>query len=393
MPPGGFTIGRPVLTVDTLRVAIVADLLEEGWPSMDLVADMLMAHTAGDGYSTPSLLRPRFAAVNGDGDSTPPTIRRIAYRFWSYPRWLRQQPAADVYHIVDHSYAHLAHDLPRGRVVVTCHDTDAFRSLLHPSDRESGLPRWLVKRVLRGLQLAAAVVCDSEATRAELVDHALVPLERTTVLPVGVHPDCTPSPERDADAAAAKLTGAAGTSDLLHVGSTIPRKRIDVLLETLALVARSRPDARLWRVGGPFTTEQMNLAGELGVEGRISVLPFVSRTVLAALYRRAALVLMPSEREGFGLPVIEAMACGTPILCSDLPVLREVGGDAAAYAPVGAPSMWAATIVELLREREARPDRWSRRRTTGLAHSAAFSWQRYTDAMQDVYERLARTAS
>ena len=185
MPPGGFTIGRPVLTVDTLRVAIVADLLEEGWPSMDLVADMLMAHAAGDGYLTPSLLRPRFAAVNGDGDSTPPTIRRIAYRFWSYPRWLRQQPAADVYHIVDHSYAHLAHDLPRGRVVVTCHDTDAFRSLLHPSDRESGLPRWLVKRVLRGLQLAAAVVCDSEATRAELVDHALVPLERTTVLPVG----------------------------------------------------------------------------------------------------------------------------------------------------------------------------------------------------------------
>jgi glycosyltransferase involved in cell wall biosynthesis len=110
--------------------------------------------------------------------------------------------------------------------------------------------------------------------------------------------------------------------------------------------------------------------------------------VLAALYRRAALVLMPSEREGFGLPVVEAMASGTPILCSDLPVLREVGGEAAEYCAVGQPSAWAARIVELLQEREASPERWNRRQTTGLAHAAAFSWKRYAEAMQDVYERI-----
>jgi glycosyltransferase involved in cell wall biosynthesis len=294
-----------------------------------------------------------------------------------------------VYHIVDHSYAHLASELPPGRVVVTCHDTDAFRTLLQPGERESVLPRWLVKRVLRGMQLAAAVVCDSEATRAELVAHALVPLERTTVLPVGVHPDCTPSPDRDADTAAAALTGATGGSDLLHVGSTIPRKRIDVLLETLAHVATIRPDVRLWRVGGPFTAEQANRARELGVDRRIVVLPFVSRSVLAALYRRAALVLLPSEREGFGLPVVEAMGCGTPILCSDLPVLREVGGNAAEYCPVGQPAAWAARISELLGERDSRPDRWSARRTAGLARSASFCWKRYAATMQGVYERVA----
>ena len=378
-----------MLTLDTLRVAIVADLLEEGWPSMDLVADMLMSHVAGGASFTPTLMRPRFAPANGDGHEMLPTYRRIAYRFWSYPRWLRRQSPADIYHIVDHSYAHLAHQLPAGRVVVTCHDTDAFRSLQPQADRESVLPRWLVKRVLRGLQRAAVVACVSEVTRAELVGQGLIPIEKTTVLPVGVHPDCTPSPERDAESTAARLTGRTTTSDLLHVGSTIPRKRIDVLLETLALVAKTRPDVRLWRVGGVFTPEQARRARELGVANRIVVLPFVSRSVLAALYRRAALVLLPSEREGFGLPLIEAMACGTPVLCTDLPVLREVGGDAAEYCPLGEPSVWAVRVTSLLRERESRPDLWEGRRAAGLARAAAFTWTRYAEAMQDIYERIA----
>jgi glycosyltransferase involved in cell wall biosynthesis len=274
-------------------------------------------------------------------------------------------------------------------VVVTCHDTDAFRALLQSGERVSGLPRWLVRRVLGGLRLAAAVVCDSEATRSELVSHQLVPLERTLVLPIGVHPECRPAPDRDADASAEGLTGPRGSADLLHVGSTIPRKRIDVLLEALAIVLQKRPDARLWRVGGEFTFEQARQARELGVEERITVLPFVSRAVLAAMYRRAALVLLPSEREGFGLPVIESMACGTPILCSDLPVLREVGGDAAEYCAVGEPSSWATRICELLGERDHQPAQWSARRSSGLMRSAAFTWSRYASGMQDVYERVA----
>jgi glycosyltransferase involved in cell wall biosynthesis len=381
-----------VLTVDTLRVAIVADLLEERWPSMDLVAEMLMSHIAPTSTVTPTLFRPAFTwpvlAANGNG-AAPPTIQRIAHRFWSYPRWLRQQTAIDVYHIVDHSYAHLAHDLPEGKVVITCHDTDAFHSLVRPAQRTSGLPLWLVKRIAGGLQRAAAVVCDSEATRAELVESALVAVERTAVLPIGVHPQCTATQDRAADAAAADLTGSCGSSELLHVGSTIPRKRIDVLLETLAEVMKVRPDARLWRVGGPFTAEQTRRAADLGVHDRITVMPFVSRTVLAALYRRASLVLLPSEREGFGLPVVEAMACGTPVLCSDLPVLREVGADAAEYCPVGQPDAWAMRIRDLLHERETHPGRWRARQFAGISRAASFSWDRYAAGMQQVYARVA----
>lgn len=382
----------------TRRVALVADLLEEGWPSMDLMAEMLMVHAGSSGAAvSPSLMRPEFRSraprlMGGADGAAPPTIQRIAHRFWSYPRWLRRQEPADVYHILDHSYAHLAHVLPGERVVVTCHDTDAFRSLRAGGERESGLPRLLVRRVLGGLRRAAAVVCDSEFTRADLVGQGLVAGDRVTVVPIGVHPACGVAADPVADAAAAALTGPSGAADLLHVGSTIPRKRIDVLLDTLALVAKARPDVRLFRVGGPFSDEQQTQARDLGVDGRITVMPFVTRPVLAALYRRAALVVLPSEREGFGLPVVEAMACGTPILCSDLPVLREVGGDAAEYATVAAPDAWAAQIVHLLNARQQDPDGWNARRASGLARSAAFSWERYAAAMREVYERVAAAA-
>ena len=378
------------------RVGIVADLLEEGWPSMDLMAEMLMAELERPDRAgiEPVLLRPGFAPrltplVRRSNGRPPLTIDRIAHRYWDYPRWLRREARADVYHIVDHSYAHLASDLPEGRVVVTCHDTDAFRTLFLPDRRESSLPRVFVSRVLRGLRRAAMVVCDSEATRAELEQHALVPPARMVVVPIGVHPSCSATPDATADREAVALIGPPAGLELLHVGSTIPRKRVDTLLDVFAAVAAQRTDIRLLRVGGPFTAEQEARIDALGVRPRIEVLPFIERSVLAALYRRAALVLLPSEREGFGLPVIEALACGTPIVASDLPVLREVGGSAAEYCPVGDVDTWTARALALLDERERDRPRWETRRQAGIARAGQFSWHHCAEQMRAIYGRLA----
>ena len=79
---------------------------------------------------------------------------------------------------------------------------------------------------------------------------------------------------------------------------------------------------------------------ELGLTDAIVVLPMLDRATLAAVYRRSALLLMPSEREGFGLPVLEALACGTPVVASDIEALREVGGFAASYCPVEGIEDW-----------------------------------------------------
>jgi glycosyltransferase involved in cell wall biosynthesis len=373
-------------TAGTLQVAVVADLVEERWPSMDLMAEMVMAHTGRNGTPvSPVLLRPSFRP----GLRMPRAIERYSQRFWSYPRWLQKQAPADVYHVVDHSYAHLVCHLPPHRVVVTCHDTDAFRTVLAPGQRESNLPRVLVERVLNGLRRAAIVVCDSHTVRAELLHHRLLPEDRVVVVPIGAHPSFTTVADANADAAAVSLLPAGGGTGLLHVGSTIPRKRIDVLLKTLAAVVEQRPDVTLWRVGGDFTPAQRAMVRRWNLERHIVVMPFVERRVLAALYRRAALVLLPSEREGFGLPVVEAMACGAPVLASDLPVLREIGGAAAEYCPAGEPSLWAGRVLALLAERDSDPAGWTNRREARVDRAAGFSWDRYGAEMSQVYARVA----
>lgn len=248
----------------------------------------------------------------------------------------------------------------------------------------------MAKHVLEGLRKAARVTCVSAATRDQLLEWELLQPERVRVVPNGVHPAYSPEPDGKADAEAARLLGQphVDSLDLLHVGSTIQRKRVDVLLRVFDALRQEFPQARLVRVGGAFTIEQIKLIEHLKLADSILVLPFLEREVLASVYRRAALLLQTSEREGFGLPVIEAMACGTPVVASDLAVLREVGGDAVVYCAVADVNRWSGLIGELLCERQKQPEHWVARSAAGLAQAAKFSWAEYVKRMVSLYQEL-----
>jgi len=349
------------------RLAIIGDFVEENWPSMWLVEEMLCKHLQRDHadlFAVTRLCQPlrrRFTRVR-------PASRhlfnadRVVNRFWDYQKLVRQRKSEfDVFHLIDHSYGQLVHTLPAAKTIVTCHDLDAFRSLLQPqTDPRSQLFKTMSRHVLNGFCKAARVACDSVAIRDELLMHGLIAPERLTVIPLGVHPSCSPEPDPAADAEARRSlnSGSANAINLLHVGSTIKRKRIDVLLEVFAAVRKEFPEARLVRVGGPFTPAQMELVERFKLTNAIVVLPYLAREVLAAIYRQAALVLQPSAGEGFGLPVVEAMACGTPVVASDIPVLREVGGVAASYCSVADVPAWTESISNLLLERDQQPEKW-----------------------------------
>ena len=107
--------------------------------------------------------------------------------------------------------------------------------------------------------------------------------------------------------------------------------------------------------------------------------------MLASVYRRATLVLQPSEREGFGLPVAEALACGTPVVSSDIPALREAGGFGAIYCRVGDLDAWTAAVGTLLRERQDGGDDWVARRNRALAHGRRFTLAAHAVGMTNVY--------
>lgn len=359
-----------------MKVALLCDSPDEKWPSMDLVGQMHAAQLTALGYPFESFappIRRRTPSFAFD---------RLLFRFGDYPAIARRLNF-DVFHVIDHSYSQLLHVLPPGRTVVTCHDIDTFRSVLEPQrDPRGAAFRLMTRRILGGFRQAAHVACDSVATYDEIRKFDLLPAARLSVVPLGVHPSCTPNANPAADQAAARLLNGFTGPALLHVGSTLPRKRIDLLLGIFAAVQRQIPELRLIRVGGPLTPQQRELANELHLGGLILELPFLDRDVLAAVYRRSTLVLQTSDAEGFGLPVAEAMACGTPVVASDLPVLREVGGPAAVYCPPGNETIWVSEVLRLL----ASPR--DSLRTASLLQASHFSWVNYTKNMSDVYNGL-----
>jgi glycosyltransferase involved in cell wall biosynthesis len=377
------------------RVALVCDLLQENWPSMDLVGDMLLHHLQQHHASSFAVdrLRPEYSR-HLKPLRPADTAERALNRFVRYPQWLsRQREHFDLFHIIDHSYAHLVHRLLAQRTVVTCHDTDAFRCLLESGQSLSlRIRRSITLRLLSGLQMAAAVICDSSATADELLAQGWVRPERINVVNLGVSAIYSPEADPEADRQVDQLLGSApGQIRILHVGSTIPRKRIDVLLQAFAEIKREKSEAMLLRVGGPLTGDQQALAQRLGVESAILTLPFLTDRQLAAVYRKANLLLLPSEREGFGLPLLEAMACGLPVVASDIPPLREVGGAAARYSPVGDIQDLSRHAIQLLRAKEIQPDTAQQCCEDCLMQAKRFSWERCARETAAVYEKILAT--
>jgi glycosyltransferase involved in cell wall biosynthesis len=367
---------------------------------MDRVASMLYRHVqrSHGARVAASLLCPPFATrftrfPGGRRLRLAEKADRFLNRFCDYPRAVaRAASGHDVFHIIDHSYAHLAHALPGGRTVITCHDVDAFRSISGPDrERRSAAFRAAARRILTGLQRAARVVCDTAAIRDELLSRGLVREDRLTVVPLGVDDVFSADPQPAADRHAGQLLPwlPGEVEEILHVGSTVARKRIDVLLRVCASLRARFPRLRLVRVGDPLTADQQRLCEALGLGDRVVSLGTVDEPTLAALYRRAAVVLQPSEREGFGLPVIEAMACGTPVVASDLPALREIGGDEVEYCRMGDVAEWQATVARLLAEQRDEPLGRAERCARSRRRAGRFTWNNFATAMTDIYSSLA----
>ncbi len=384
--------GAGVTASGPVRLAVLQDPPDEGAPSMDLAGEGLLGGLAAwPDQVAPTGLRPamprlaravpgvggRHAALNAD---------RVVARFGiAEALALRIRRSYDLFHVVDHVYAHLVRALPAGRTGVYCHDLDAFRTVLEPSRHPA--PAWfrlMTRATLGGVERAAVVFHSTLAVREELVAHDVVDPARLVWAPYGVSDEfgLEPLPE---DRSAAVLAGLGGRPYLLHVGSALPRKRLDVLIDIFAAARREYPDLRLVQQGANLTPGHRERIDRLGLAGAVLQPGPVDRATLAGLYRGAAALLVTSDSEGFGLPVIEALACGAPVLASDIPALREVGGDACRYLPVADVSAWAEVVGELLGGGSVLPPRPAR-----VAQAARFSWSSHARIVLDAYLALPR---
>jgi glycosyltransferase involved in cell wall biosynthesis len=373
-----------------IRLAVVCDFIEENWPSMNLVAEMLFNHLQAE-YSQeikatricPQMKR-RFTRLPfGQGKAFAVNADRLLNRLRDYPKHLRRANAFDLFHVADHSYAHLVHHLPGEMTGVFCHDLDTFRCLLAPEKEPR--PRWfkaIARRALSGMQKARIVFHSTRAVREEIEHHGLLDTSRLVQAPYGLSEEFSPQAttnEIEQDVTA-KLNDA---PFLLHVGSCIQRKRIDVLLEVFASVRAHHPELKLVQVGGEWTFTQREQIARHSLEEHIHQPRNLKRATIAELYRRAALVLLPSEAEGFGLPVIEALACGGIVVASDINVLREVGENAVVYCSTADVEAWTETVDKLLLSPELAPEREIR-----LSRARCFSWSEHTRIIAEAYKRL-----
>ena len=288
----------------------------------------------------------------------------------------------DIFHSPDFVLPPVRH----ARSILTVHDL-AF--LLYPECADDRLRAYLEKTVPRSVHRADFVVADSENTRNDVIVLLGVPPERIVVVPGGVDPSFRPVEDPARRAALRRQLGLDDATPLiLFVGVLEPRKNLVGLIEAFGIMKsrRSLPH-KLLVVGrkGWLWEGIMERAEQSPVRDDIVFAGFVPEGELATLYSTAEMFAFPSHYEGFGLPVLEAMACGTPVVASRASSLPEVVGDAGLQVDSEDAEQLAAALELLALNPELRQD--FRRR--GLDRAATFTWHAAARSLLDVYRRVA----
>ncbi|KQM05599.1 glycosyltransferase [Frankia sp. CpI1-P] len=270
---------------------------------------------------------------------------------------------------------------PRPKLVVTIHDAVPWT---HPETLTPHGARWHRLMGERAARHADAVIVPTLAVAAEVARHLPIPPERLHAIGEGVAEAVVRVPA-DADARAARLGLPPPGGYLLTLATLEPRKGLDT-----ALAALRRPDdpgLPLVHVGaaGWGGLDVRTEAARHGLDGsRVRTLGRISDEDLAVVLSRAGVLLAPSRSEGFGLPVVEAMAHGVPVVISDAPALVEVAGDAALVAGVGDAAALSSAVARIVGDSDLR----GRLSDAGRTRAQAFTWNAAAEATWALYRRV-----
>lgn len=289
--------------------------------------------------------------------------------------------------IVAQHFLYLLTTLRPHPCVVFCHD---LIRLSRAQDYPSRLNSLLTRHSFGNLTRADRIVTLSEYVRGQILSIFHLSPEQVVVVPCAVDQGLfRPDSERRGEMR--RRWGVAESPVLLYVGSEEPRKNLDFLLRTVAEVRRRLPDVRLVKIGQPQypggRERFLRSAEAMGVADILRVIDFLpdGSDGLPAAYNAADVLIFPSLDEGFGLPPLEAMASGTPVVASDAASIPEVVGTGGILLPPRSPADFADAVYRLITEgsfREATVQR-------GLAQAARFTWEESARRTYRVYRELA----
>ncbi|WP_242036864.1 glycosyltransferase family 1 protein [Leptolyngbya sp. FACHB-321] len=314
-------------------------------------------------------------------------LQKYYQRYWSFPSTVRQQDV-DLFHIIDHSDGHLAYWLQGAHkpIVVTCHDLINFLQPENISD-QAKLPLlsaavW--KYAVKGIRHADHIVTVSAHTAKDVIRLMTVEAERLTVAPNAVEALFQPLPPSEFAWVRQQQQISSETTCLLNVGSNHPRKNVAAVLSALNTLKDQGVSVHLFKTGADFTAEQKTFIQSHNLKSFVTYLGKPDKTALIQIYNAADILVAPSLYEGFGMTILEAMACGTPVVTSNVTSLPEVAGDAAI---VVAPNDIAAIVqaVDQLREDDNLRHLLIEK---GLVRVKSFTWEKTSELIADIYEQL-----
>ncbi len=273
-------------------------------------------------------------------------------------------------------------------VVLTIHD---LIPLILPAYRGGVLARLYTGLAAASARGAAAILTDSQASRADVLTHLGVPAERVHVVPLAVGEEYHPR-RADSDDEAVRRKYDLPPQFALYLGGYDVRKNVPTLLKAYTYVREGAGEqlplvlaGRLPQKRSPRFTDMEKLLDEMALRDAVRPIGWVEEEEKPALYRLATCFVYPSRYEGFGLPVLEAMACGTPVITSDVASLPEIVGDAGFTLPPDDARGMAGAILAVLNQ----PDLAQTLKERGLARAATFSWVRTAAQTWVVYRQVA----
>ncbi len=331
--------------------------------------------------------RTEFSAVSAASADGRRSLRDI----WAMTREVYKHKVDVFFFPAVYSYFPL---LNRTKTVVTVHDliADHHPELVFPSARSKFF--WKMKQSLAFRQ-ADVIATVSEYSKKEIAEYFRVPDARIRIISEAARPVFQPLSTTNGFASVLSKYGLAlGESFLLYVGGISPHKNLKTLITAFdrILDAEGGDQPKLVLVGDyendPFFSaypELKRLVSDLGLDAKVVFAGYVDDEDLAHLYNAAAMLVFPSFEEGFGLPAVEAMACGTPVAASRAGSLPEILGDAGRYFDPSNVESMAAVIKGLLADKTAR----GKMRDLGLARSQKFQWKRAAEDAIAIFNELA----
>ena len=260
----------------------------------------------------------------------------------------------------------------RKKCVVTVHDIIPVATNTYASAAE----KFFYGLLLKALKNTAHIIADSEQTKKDIVTYVGYPEEKISVISLGIDPK---------EFSEKKIKRNKET--ILYVGSEHKRKNIECIIKALALVKKEIPNILFMKVGQAqdnYNREKLKaLARESGVEENILWKDYVGD--LAEEYNKATVFVFPSVYEGFGFPVLEAMACGCPVISSDKTSLPELAGDAAVYCDVCDEGELAEKIIRVIKNKRVQESL----RKKGLLQAKKFTWKKCAEETIDIYKKIS----